>query len=66
MVIGPNPTRTLVTSAFRRGQADRDYVPDCDLLNPTPRTIARRWDMCGALSDRNFGSVRAARRMTLS
>jgi hypothetical protein len=61
MVSGPNPTRTLVTSAFRSWtDQDRDFVADCDLLNPNAQdNRATGGDICGALSDRNFGSVRA-------
>ena len=47
-----NPSRNLVTSATR-SWADRNsnYVPDCDLLNVDGN------GECGALSNRNFGTV---------
>jgi hypothetical protein len=36
--------------------ADRDYVPDCDLLNPGAQDLrAGGGDFCGALSNQNFG-----------
>ena len=60
MVSGPNPTRTIVTSAFRSWtDQDRDFVADCDLLNPGAQdNRASGGDLCGALSDASFGSVR--------
>jgi opacity protein-like surface antigen len=47
-----NPSRNLVTSATRTWtDANRDYVPQCDLLNVNAN------GECGALSNRNFGTV---------
>jgi len=47
-----NPSRNLVTSSTRSWtDANRNYVPDCDLRN-----VARNGE-CGALSNENFGTV---------
>ena len=47
-----NPSRNLVTSAGRSwNDANRNYVPDCDLRN-----VLQNGE-CGALSNRNFGTV---------
>ena len=47
-----NPSRNLVTSATRTWtDANRNYVPDCDLLN------VRQNGECGALSNENFGTI---------
>jgi hypothetical protein len=47
-----NPSRNLVTSATRTWtDANRDYVPQCDLLN------VRANGECAALSNENFGTV---------
>jgi len=47
-----NPSRNLVTSATRTWtDANRNYVPECNLLN------AEQNGECGALSNRNFGTV---------
>jgi hypothetical protein len=49
----PNPILNQVTSATRTWtDLDRDYVADCDLLNPDPN------GECQGLSDRSFGTVR--------
>jgi hypothetical protein len=48
----PNPILSLSTTASRPwGDADRDFVPDCDLNN-----FALNGE-CGALDNPNFGSV---------
>ena len=47
-----NPSRNLVTTATRTwNDANRNYVPECDLLN------VRSNGECGALSNANFGTV---------
>ncbi len=47
-----NPVSTLVTSAARTwNDADRDYVPDCNLLDPAAN------GECLALNNPNFGTV---------
>ena len=49
----PNPVLNQVTAATRTwNDLNRDYVPNCDLLNPDPN------GECLGLSDRNFGTVR--------
>jgi len=46
-----NPLNTVVNTASRAWtDADGNYVPNCDLLNPDAN------GECGAVSDRNFGS----------
>ena len=47
-----NPSRNLVTSATRTwADANRNYIPECDLQNVNAN------GECGALSNRNFGTV---------
>ena len=39
--------------------ANRNFVPDCDLLNPNVQDLrASGGDLCGVLSDTNFGKMR--------
>lgn len=50
-VLGAPPP---VTRAWT--DANRNYVPDCDLLNPALQDLrAGGGDLCGALSNQNFG-----------
>jgi Carboxypeptidase regulatory-like domain len=51
--IGTNPASTFAQTAFRSwNDADRDFVPDCDL------NTAVAGGECGALSNRNFFAFR--------
>ena len=46
----PNPINTLVTSTTRSwNDANRDYVPQCDLFNPSAN------GECGAMANASFG-----------
>ena len=48
----PNPLQTLVdTVNINWNDANRNFVPDCDLLNPNPN------GECGGYSNRAFGTV---------
>ena len=50
--IGMGPANGLVTSTSRSwNDANRDYVPDCDLTNPAGN------GECGAVANRNFGTT---------
>jgi carboxypeptidase family protein len=53
-----NPTSRIPQSVSRAWtDADRDWVADCDLLNPNAQDLrAVGGDVCGAFSNRNFGN----------
>jgi hypothetical protein len=52
-----NPVTTSVTSATRSWtDSNGNFVPDCDLTNPAAQDLRSvGGDMCGPLSDLNFG-----------
>jgi hypothetical protein len=52
-----NPVTRISTSASRTwADSNRNWVPDCDLLNPAAQNlVASGGDNCAALSDQNFG-----------
>jgi hypothetical protein len=52
-----NPTSRIPQNVNRSWtDADRDFVPDCDLLNPVAQDLrASGGDFCGAFSNANFG-----------
>jgi len=55
------PSGRLTTTVTRQWtDADRDYVPDCDLLNPFAQSPALTGsiDTCGQISDLGFGTER--------
>ena len=53
-----NPTSRLSTTTTRSWtDADRDYVADCNLLNPAAQDLrASGGDFCGANTNANFGT----------
>ncbi|MEQ1757016.1 MAG: carboxypeptidase regulatory-like domain-containing protein [Vicinamibacterales bacterium] len=56
----PNPVLALATSTTRSWtDNDRDFVVDCDLVNPLAQSPATGTvDSCGAFSDSSFGTTR--------
>jgi hypothetical protein len=55
----PQTTMVFGTAGVTRAwiDADRDFVPDCDLLDPSAQDLrASGGDMCGVISNTNFGS----------
>jgi hypothetical protein len=56
--IGRNPNPVLaLTQSVNRAWTDtnRDYIPQCDLLNPLQNGVG---DVCGPLLDQSFGTLR--------
>jgi hypothetical protein len=55
-----NPFNTLVNSTARSWtDANRNYIPDCDILNPARQdNRAAGGDLCGAMADSAFGTSR--------
>ena len=54
----PQTTPTFGTAGVTRGwtDVDRDFVPDCDLLNPGAQNLqSQGGDICGVMSNTNFG-----------
>jgi hypothetical protein len=54
-----NPLSRLTTSVNRSWtDTNRNYVPDCDMLNPNAQSPGTTGsiDTCGAISNRNFGT----------
>src|SRR6185369_16885477 len=52
-----NPVYQLINSATRSWtDTNRNFVPDCNLTNPAAQTVVGG-DVCGALSNSNFGTV---------
>ena len=53
-----NPTSRVATSTNRSWtDANRNFAPDCDLLNPVAQDLrASGGDFCGAFSNNNFGT----------
>ena len=54
-----NPTSRIPSSVARAWtDVDRDFVADCDLLNPNAQDLrASGGDVCGAYANRNFGNA---------
>ena len=57
-----NPVNRLANIVTRTWtDANRDFVPDCDLTNVLAQDLrASGGDFCGVVSDTNFGSRRPA------
>ena len=56
----PNPVTRIATDGQPRAWTDANgnFVPDCDLLNPALQDLrARGGDFCAALSNQNFGKA---------
>ena len=53
-----SPTSRVATSTSRSWtDANRDFVPDCDLMNPAAQDLrGSGGDFCGAFSNNNFGT----------
>jgi hypothetical protein len=54
---GANPTSRIATTVSRTWtDANHNFVPDCNLLNPAAQDLrASGGDFCGAISNQNFG-----------
>ena len=54
---GPNPLSRISTTVTRTWtDANRDYVPNCDLLNPAAQDLRTSGgDFCAGISNVNFG-----------
>jgi hypothetical protein len=55
----PNPVSTIITTTTRSWtDANRNYIPDCDLTNPALQdNRATGADFCAAMANPNFGKV---------
>ena len=54
----PQTTSTFSTAGVTRAwtDANRNFIPDCDLLNPSAQDLrAAGGDLCGVMSNSNFG-----------
>ena len=56
----PNPRNRIATTTTRSWQdTNRNFEPDCDLLNPAAQNLsAVGGDVCGAFANQNFGTTR--------